>query len=489
MDPFKRAQLVSACAVPNTAICCLTADQFVTLVRIVALCDVGEIPLVHRMMCTGCRVAPGTATERTAPPPLDGGPDDEVVNSGVPGTDQTPPAGQGSPPTSGPGTTPTPAEPPIEQPTQPAGDFQAEPRPQEPPFVVKTPDDKPRPNDVGDKLHACMTCFKPPAAYVPVNDVPNREKMDDMCTAYVEGWIAQKQLWLLRLAIDAAAMFKMGGNAAGVAQFERSNCAAAYPWCAGFSTTTSDDAILYGTFQAFIVGMGVTAGVQRDTSFANLCGAIANTALALYDRPGYSRPVGQGRHLVRLLHGLMQRLFCRVAARMITPSGYYETDDFVSPFGNSLFENVTRDYLASVEGRQPALAQLTKDAINSGSLTVYEPAAGYKLIATEANDDSVFDEKLAQCLYFDTPSWLDRQRQWFGAHGPNTAAFRAALESQVHTQGSSIQVLEPQLMADAAAGSISTLAAAYDYPLIDVIGSTAGYRIVTADDLIIFNGL
>lgn len=68
MDPFKRAQLVSQCAVPNTAICCLTADQFVTLVRIVALCDVGEIPIVHNMMCTGCRVAqPQPTTEQLLP--------------------------------------------------------------------------------------------------------------------------------------------------------------------------------------------------------------------------------------------------------------------------------------------------------------------------------------------------------------------------------------------------------------------------------------
>lgn len=484
MDPFKRAQLVSQCAVPNTAICCMTADQFITLVRIVALCDVGEIPIVHNMMCTGCRVAPSPATtEQQQPPDLDGGAAPVPVPPTADGDSEAQPPPS---PQTGPGAGGV-SQPPIDQPTQPAGDFQATPTPA-PPLVVKMPDEVPDANDVGDKLRACMTCFEPPSAFVPP-PAAKSEKMEDLCSSYVEGWVQQKQLWLLRLAIDAASMFKMGGNSAAVAQFDQQFCSATYPWCAGFSKTTTDDASLYGTFQTAIVGMGVTAGVQRDPSFANLCGAIANAALALYDRPGYNRPLGQTRAMVRLLHGLMLRLFCRVAARMITPSGYYEDDDFVAPASNSMFEQVTRDYLASTNGRQPALAQLTQDAINSGSLTVYEPAAGYKLIATEAHDTSVFDDKLVSCLYYNTPSWLDKQREWFANNPVGSLAFQKALEAQVTTQGSSIRVNEPQVMADAAAGTISQLIAAHDYPVIDIIGSTSGYRIVTPDLLNQYNGL
>lgn len=484
MDPFKRAQLVSQCAVPNTAICCLTADQFVTLVRIVALCDVGEIPIVHNMMCTGCRVVqPRPTTEQQPPPDLDGGaPSEQTSPEPEPGSEaQTPPPPQGGAQPDGVNA------PPIDQPTQPAGDFQATPSPT-PPLVVRTPDETPDANDVGEKLRACMTCFAPPAAYVPP-PAATEVKMEDMCRSYVEGWVQQKQLWLLRLAIDAASMFKVGGNQSAVDQFDRQYCGAQYPWCAGFSKTTTDDAGLYGTFQTAIIGMGVTAGVQRDSSFANLCGAIANAALSLYDRPGYNRPLGQVRPMVRLLHGLMLRLFCRVAARMITPSGYYEDDDFVVPASNSMFEQVTRDYLAATAGREPALAQLTQDAINSGSLTVYEPAAGYKLIATEAHDTSVFDDKLTSCLYYNMPSWLDRQRAWFAANPVGSAAFQAALEAQVFTLGSSIRVYEPQVMADAAAGAVSQLITAHDYPVIDIIGSTSGYRIVTPELLNLYNGL
>lgn len=484
MDPFKRAQLVSQCAVPNTAICCLTADQFITLVRIVALCDVGEVPIVHNMMCTGCRVTPAPqATEQQQPPDLDGGtaPGQAQPSSGDGTEAQNPPAPRGN---TGPGEV---AQPPIDQPTHPAGDFQATPSPA-PPLVVRVPDETPDANDVGSKLRACMTCFEPPSAYAPP-PAAKSDKMEDMCRSYVEGWVQQKQLWLLRLAIDAASMFKMGGAAAAVAQFDQQYCAATYPWCAGFSKTTTDDAVLYGTFQTAIIGFGVTAGVQRDPSFANLCGAIANAALSLYDRPGYNRPLGQTHAMARLLHGLMLRLFCRVAARMITPSGYYEDDDFVTPASNAMFEQVTRDYLASTVGRQPALAQLTQDAISSGSLTVYEPAAGYKLIATEAHDTSVFDDKLTSCLYYDTPSWLDKQREWFANNPVGSAAFRGALEAQVTTRGSSLLVNEPQIMADAAAGTISQLIAAHDYPVIDILGSTSGYRIVTPDLLNQYNGL